>query len=113
MNPHVKSVRALGDYELEVSFENGESRRFDVKPYLDRGIFVRLRDHGVFRAPRVIAGSVEWPGGLDLSYDTLYVEGQPIAAPAPMADQGAPPDQQKSARGSALGVRRGSDTRRW
>ena len=82
MNPHVKSVRALGDYELEVSFDNGESRRFDVKPYLDRGIFVRLRDHVVFQAVRVVAGSVEWPNGLDLSYDTLYVEGQPIVAPA-------------------------------
>ena len=32
MNPYVKSVRALDDYELEVLFENGERRRFDVKP---------------------------------------------------------------------------------
>lgn len=49
MNPHVKSVRALDDYELEVSFENGECRRFDVKPYLGRGIFVRLRDRSLLR----------------------------------------------------------------
>jgi hypothetical protein len=27
MNPHVTSVRALEDYELEVSFDNGEHRR--------------------------------------------------------------------------------------
>ena len=92
MNPHVKSVRALDDYELEVSFDNGESRRFDVKPYLDRGIFVRLRDHAVFRAARVVAGSVEWPTGLDLSYDTLYIEGQPIAAPTLKAEQSNPTD---------------------
>ena len=78
MNPRVTSVRALDDYELEVSFDNSESRRFDVKPYLDRGAFVRLREHGAFRAVRVVAGSVEWANGLDLSYDTLYVEGQPI-----------------------------------
>jgi len=99
MNPHVKSVRALDDYELEVSFESGESRRFDVKPYLDRGIFVRLRDLALFQAARVVAGSVEWPGGLDLSYDTLYVGGQPIAAPVPGADQSHAPDAQKDARG--------------
>ena len=92
MNPHVKSVRALNDYELEVSFDNGECRRFDVKPYLDRGIFVRLRDHEVFRAARVVAGSVEWPNGLDLSYDTLYVEGRPIAAPTLKAEQNNPAD---------------------
>lgn len=88
MNPRAKSVRALDDYELEVSFENGESRRFDLKPYLGRGIFVRLRDPAVFQAAHVVAGSVEWPGGLDLSYDTVYLGGQPITASAPRADQG-------------------------
>lgn len=82
MDPHVKSVRALDDYELEVSFENGECRRFDVKPYLGRGIFVRLRDRSLFQAARVVAGSVEWPGGLDLSYETLYLESQPITEPS-------------------------------
>lgn len=82
MNPHVTSVRTLDDYELELSFGNGEIRRFNVKPYLGRGIFVRLRDPAVFQAARVVAGSVEWPAGLDLSYDTLYLGGQPSAAPA-------------------------------
>ena len=92
MNPHVKSVRALEDYELEVSFDNGESRRFDVKPYLDRGIFVRLRDHDAFRAVRAVAGSVEWANGLHLSYDTLYVEGQPLVAAPRKAEQSNPAD---------------------
>lgn len=97
MNPHVRSIRALDDYEIEVVFENGESRKFDVKPYLGRGMFVRLRDLAVFRGARVVAGSVEWPGGLDLSYDTLYIEGQPLAAPR--AEQSHPPDARKDARG--------------
>lgn len=60
MNPHVKSVRSLDDYELEVSLDNGERRRFDVKPFLSRGIFVRLRDRSLFQAVRAVAGSVEW-----------------------------------------------------
>jgi len=30
-----------------------------------------------FQAVRVVSGSVEWPGELDLSYETLYVNGQP------------------------------------
>ena len=87
MNPLVTSVRALDDYELELSFGNGEIRQFDVKPYLGRGIFVRLRDPALFPAARVVAGSVEWPTGVDLSYDTLYLGGQPIPALA-KADQG-------------------------
>lgn len=86
MNPYVTSVRALDDYELEVSFENGERRRFDVKPFLSRGVFVRLRDPSLFQGVRAVAGSIEWPGGLDLSYDTLYIEGKPIAEPTPGAE---------------------------
>jgi hypothetical protein len=79
MNPYVRSVRALDDYELDVLFENGERRRFDVKPYIGRGIFTRLKNRGLFGAVRVVAGSIEWPGGLDLSYDTLYIRGKAIS----------------------------------
>ena len=77
MNPYVKRVRPLEDYQLEIIFENSERRIFDVKPYLKRGVFVRLQNRAVFQAVRVVAGSVEWPGELDLSYDTLYLESQP------------------------------------
>ena len=44
---------------------------------------MRLRDLAIFRAARVVAGSVEWPGGLDLSYDTLYLESEPIPITQP------------------------------
>ena len=97
MNPHVRSVRALENYELEVSFENNETRKFDMKPYLGRGVFERLRTLALFQAATVVAGSVEWPGGLDLSYDTLYVEGQPIAAPG--VDPYKAPQTQNDMRG--------------
>lgn len=77
MNPHVKQVRPLENYQLEILFENGEQRMFDVKPYLQSGIFVRLQNRAAFQTARVVAGSVEWLGELDLSYDTLYLESQP------------------------------------
>jgi hypothetical protein len=78
MSPRVRAVRALDDYELVINFDNGEVRRFDVKPYLGRGVFVRLRDADAFRNVRSVAGSIEWENGLDLSYDTVYIEGQPM-----------------------------------
>lgn len=77
MNPHVQAVRPLKDYRLELVFENGERRIFDAKPYLERGLLRRLQNHAVFQGARVVAGSVEWPGEIDLSYDTLYLESQP------------------------------------
>lgn len=30
MNPYVKEVRPLEDYQLEITFENGDHRIFDV-----------------------------------------------------------------------------------
>lgn len=78
MGPLVRHVRPLDGYRLELEFDNGERRIFDVAPYLDRGVFRQLRD-GRFAAARVVAGSIEWPGGIDLSFDTLYLR----SAPAP------------------------------
>ena len=49
-----------------------------MTPYLQRGVFVKLQNRSLFQAARVVAGSVEWPGELDLSYDTLYLESQPL-----------------------------------
>ncbi|MCX7046577.1 MAG: DUF2442 domain-containing protein [Candidatus Sumerlaeota bacterium] len=70
----------LSKLALELVFESGERRIFDMKPYLSLGVFTHLQNRAVFKAARVVAGSVEWPGDLDLSYDTLYLESQPIAA---------------------------------
>jgi len=81
VNPYVMHAFPLDDYRLDLVFENGERRIFDAKPYFPRGIFSRLQNKATFQAVRVVAGSVEWPGGLDLSYDSLYIESQPITTP--------------------------------
>jgi hypothetical protein len=78
MNPYVKSVKPLSHYRLDLLFKNGERRIFDLSPYLGRGVFSRLQNRALFQAARVVAGSVEWPGDVDLSYDTLYLESQPV-----------------------------------
>ncbi|MDE0008651.1 MAG: DUF2442 domain-containing protein [Gammaproteobacteria bacterium] len=75
LNPHVTHVQPQDDFTLIVTFATGERRRFDVAPFLDTGVFQRLRERSVFEAAKVVAGSVEWPGEVDLSYDTLYMEG--------------------------------------
>ncbi|MCU0502115.1 MAG: DUF2442 domain-containing protein [Anaerolineae bacterium] len=80
MNPYVRQVYPLDDYRLELVFDNGERRIFDAKPYLHRGIFTRLQNRAVFQSARVVAGSVEWAGELDVSYDTLYLESEPVGA---------------------------------
>ena len=79
MNPKVKKVEPTNNHTLIVAFANGEVREFDVKPYLDKGIFTELKDLSYFRSVKVVAGSVEWPHEQDLSFDTLYIAGTPLA----------------------------------
>lgn len=79
MNPYVQYVQAKNRNQLELVFENGERRIFDIAPYLNKGVFTRLQNPSIFQMAQVIAGSVEWPGEIDLSYDTLYLESQPIS----------------------------------
>ena len=82
MNPYVKQVKALPDYRLELTFENGEVKIFDATPFLERGDFIRLKDPVLFKTVRMVAGSIEWLGGLDFSYDTMYLLGRPANKPS-------------------------------
>lgn len=77
MNPYVKAIVPLTNHRLLVTFENDERRIFDLTPYLDRGVFRTLQDPARFRLARVVAGAVEWPGEINLSYDTLYLSSVP------------------------------------
>lgn len=78
MNPYVKSIQFKNDYRLLLTFENGEKRIFDLKPYFDKPVFARLKNAALFKTARVVSGSVEWQGEVDLSYDTLYLESKAV-----------------------------------
>ena len=73
MNPQVTRATPQADHRLLLEFDNGETRLFDLTPWLDKGVFRALRDSPEFAQARVVDGSIEWPGEIDLSYDTLYL----------------------------------------
>ncbi len=74
MNPRVKDVKPNADYTITITFDNGEVRVFDVKPYMGKGIFRELRDKKVFNSVRPFLGSVQWVNGQDFCPDTLYLD---------------------------------------
>jgi hypothetical protein len=78
MNPRVLEVKPGRDYTLEILFANKERKIFDVKPYLDIGIFKELKNKEAFESVKVENGSISWLGGQDFCPDTLYVDGQKI-----------------------------------
>jgi hypothetical protein len=78
MNPRVKSVEPNPDYTLTLTFTNGETRVFDVKPYLEKGIFRELVNRSIFNSVRPVLGSIQWKNGQDLCADTLYLDSVPV-----------------------------------
>jgi hypothetical protein len=69
---HVTRVIARDDFQLELMFDTGELKVFDVKPYLDKCAFQRLRDVKLFKQAYVGGGTVCWPQDLDIAPETLY-----------------------------------------
>jgi len=68
----VKKVKPLSDYNLELTFENNGIKIFDVKPYLDTGLFKTLKDKKIFKMVKVSYDTIEWPNKVDLDPEVLY-----------------------------------------
>ena len=80
MNPYLRSVKPQEDFCLLLTFDNGEKRIFDLKPYF---VFAQLKNIALFITARVVSGAVEWQGDVDLSYDTLYLGSKPVKIAQP------------------------------
>jgi hypothetical protein len=79
MERELKRVKAGPEYTLILTFDNGEVKIFDMKPYLSLGIFKELRDLKLFNSVRKSFDSVEWPNEADMDPEILYNESKSIA----------------------------------
>ena len=68
----VTKVKAVDGYQLLLTFSNGETRLFDMKPFLNKGIFKELRDIKMFRTAHVSFDTVEWNNDADIDPEVLY-----------------------------------------
>jgi hypothetical protein len=100
MNPRVAKVTPQSDFTLRLIFTNGEVKVFDVKPYLDKGIFRELSDPEAFNSVRPYLGSIQWKNGQDFCPDTLYLASVTLPqarTPRPSKTASAKPSRQSSA----------------
>lgn len=74
----VTTVKPLPDYRLYVELEDGRKGIFDMKPYLDIGVFRELRDVVYFNRVGILYGAITWPHEQDIAPETLLAEMQPI-----------------------------------
>lgn len=62
-------------FRLFLRFDDGASGEVDLSSYVGRGVFAAWEQPGVFEQVRLAeAGHPEWPGGLDLCPDSLYMQ---------------------------------------
>ena len=74
----IKDVRPKKNYILLLIFENDEIREFDMKPYLNKGIFRELQDEQLFNSVRVSFDTIEWPNSADMDPEILYQKSKKI-----------------------------------
>ena len=72
LRPKAIDVKPLTNYVLEVTFSNGEIKKFDVKPYLKYNPFTELTDVKKFEKVKIAGLSIEWDNGADICPDELY-----------------------------------------
>ena len=73
-----KAVEPLENYTILVTFDNGEKRIFDVKPYLDYPAYKELKINALFKTVKVAGLSIEWLHGQDICPDELYFNSIPV-----------------------------------
>jgi hypothetical protein len=73
----VKIVQPLADYHLYIEVEDGRKGIFDMRPYLDRGVFHELKNEYYFKQVGIAFGAVTWPNEQDIAPETLLAGLQP------------------------------------
>lgn len=78
----IKEVKPLSDLMLFITFENGVSKKYDVKPLLKKWeSFKSLQNvEGLFNQVTVDTGGygIVWNDYIDLSCDELYHNGEEV-----------------------------------
>ncbi len=94
----VVAFRIVGPFTLDVSFEDGVTRRIDFSPVLNGEVYGPLKDRRLFDEVRVDpeVQTLVWPNGADFDPATLHDWSELAADFATMArrwKREGPPDE--------------------
>lgn len=71
-------VEVLDNYELLLTFDNNVKKIKDMKPYLNKGIFTKLKDKDAFNKVKIYFGTISWGDDIDMCADSLYETGREV-----------------------------------
>ncbi len=76
--PRPKDVKPLDNYSLEVLFENGETKIYDMTSILEKPFYSKLKNKNLFNTVKVTDITLEWITGQDICPDELYYNSKNI-----------------------------------
>jgi hypothetical protein len=70
----VKQVEYLGEYKLNLTFNDNCTRFIDLEDWLKnaKNLLLSLKDPNYFRKVGLDGITICWPNGIDICPDTLY-----------------------------------------
>lgn len=74
----VIKITPLQNYRLELVFNDGKKKIKDMNPYLEKGIFKKLKNTAFFNSAKIMYGAVSWNGEIELCADSLYETSEEI-----------------------------------
>lgn len=74
LQPNIVQVKPMPNNILELVYETGEQKRFDVSPYIKGSWFGKLADFAYFTTVHLLPGGIgiEWADGQDIAPHELY-----------------------------------------
>lgn len=72
---YVSSVEPKDNYNLLVTFENGEKRLVDCAALLDKSVYKPLKNKAFFDTVKMEYGTAVWNNRIDISPEYLYLNG--------------------------------------
>ena len=72
LRPTAVSVIPMDNYIVNVKFDNGEEKKFDVNRYINGEWYGNLKDVAYFKSVSVDGYTIVWPDGQDICPDELY-----------------------------------------
>lgn len=79
-------VRPLPKFHIRIKFQDGAEGTLDLSDLAGKGVFSKWKEPGFFESVFIDKEShtVAWPGGIDLSPESLYEEITGKSAPKTM-----------------------------
>ena len=72
LRPTAVKVVPLNDYFLKVTFDNAQTRLFNVEPYIKGEWYGKLAKNDYYKLATPDGFTVVWPDGQDICPDELY-----------------------------------------